>query len=118
SPWRAHLADSIEELYGTSRRSTTEALAGIFTRAEEAYLRHLPSLRSETISIEPLVEDHPGPPVYITRQLTAEQRAQYRDDLKTISADLRKLAPDVPDKNRVPRISSCLDNAIHDLEAL
>ena len=113
--WRVHLAESIEELYGTSRRSTTDALAEIFLRAEDAYLRHLPALRSGTISIEPLVEDHAGPPVYITRQLTAGQRAQYGDDLKSISADMRKLAPAIPEANRVQKILRCLDHALGDL---
>ncbi len=115
TPWRGHLAASIEELYRTTRRSTTEALAEIFLRAEDAYLRHLPSLRSGTISIEPLVEDHAGPPVYITKQLTAVQRAQYRDDLKAISVDLRKLAPSIPEANRVQKILRCLDNALGDI---
>jgi hypothetical protein len=114
-PWRGHLGASIEELYRTSRQSTTDALAEIFLRAEDAYLRHLPSLRSGTISIEPLMEDHAGPPVYITKPLTAEQRAAYRDDLTSISADLRKLAPSIPEANRVQKILRCLDNALGDL---
>jgi hypothetical protein len=113
--WREHLSNSIEELYRTSRRSTTDALAEIFLRAEDAYLRYLPSLRSGTISIEPLMEDHAGPPVYITKQLTAGQRARYRDDLKSISADLRKLAPAVPEVNRVQKILRCLDNVVGEL---
>jgi len=63
-----------------------------------------------------LVEDHPGPPVYITKQLTAAQRNQYRSDLKSIAADVRKLAPDVPAKARMWKIARCLDQAIGDLE--
>jgi len=114
-PWHEHLAASIEQLYATSRRSSTDALAAIFVRAEDAYLRHLPSLSSGTISIEPLMEDHPGPPVYITKQLNAGQQAQYRNELTSISAELRKLAPDVPEKNRVQKILRCLDHAIGDL---
>jgi len=117
-PWHQHLVASVEDLYGTSQRSAAEGLAEIFIRAEDAYLRHLPSLRSGTISVEPLMEDHPGPPIYVTKQLTAAQRAQYRDDLKSISGDLPKLAQDVPDKNRVRKIARCLDHAINDLEAL
>jgi hypothetical protein len=118
TPWRRHLAASIEELYGTSRRPVVEALSEIFIRAEDAYVRHLPSLRSGTISIEPLVEDHPGPPVYITKQLTSGQRTQYCSDLKSIAMDLRKLAPDIAEKTRVQKISRCLDHALSDLEAL
>ena len=117
TPWRQHLTTSIEELYGAPRRPATDALADIFVRAEDAYLRHLPSLRSGTISIEPLVEDHPGPRVYVTRQLTATQRTQYRDDLTSIATDLEKLAPDVPEITRVRKISRCLHQAIRDLEA-
>jgi hypothetical protein len=114
-PWRKHLAASIEELYRTLQRQTTDALAAIFLRAEDAYLRHVPSLRSGTISIEPLIEDHPGPPVYITK-LTAEQKIQYRDDLKSISADLKRLTPGIPDTKRVQKISQCLNHAISDVE--
>jgi hypothetical protein len=47
--------------------------------------------------------------------LTAGQRVQYRDDLKSISADLRKLAPAVPEVNRVQKILRCLDHAFGDL---
>lgn len=113
--WNKHLSSSIEELYGTSRRSLVEALCEIFLRAEDSYLRHLPSLRSGTISIEPLVEDHPGPPIYITKQLSAEQRGQYRDELNAILTDVQKLAPGVPEKARVQKISRCLENVIADL---
>ena len=117
TPWHKHLTASIEELYDTSRPPVTGALAEIFLRAENAYLRHLPSLRSGTISIEPLMEDHPGPLVYITKQLTPAERTQYRDDLKSISADFGKLAPDVPEKTRTRRISRCLDHVLSELEA-
>jgi hypothetical protein len=113
--WQTHLSSSIEALYRTSRRSTVDALAEIFLRSEDAYMRYLPSFSSGTISIEPLQEDHPGPRVYITKRLTAEQRAGYRDELKSISAELRKLAPDVTEKNRMQKISHCLEHVMADL---
>ncbi|MFN7996657.1 MAG: hypothetical protein U0Q18_23800 [Bryobacteraceae bacterium] len=112
--WTKHLTSSVEELYGTSRRSVVEALCQLFVRAEDAYLRYLPAFRCGTISIEPLVEDHPGPPVYITKRLNAEQRSRYREDLRGVSADLQKLAPDIPAKIRVQKIARCLQNAIAD----
>jgi hypothetical protein len=117
TPWRKHLSESVEELYGSPRSSVVDALAAIFVRAEDAYLRHLPEIRSGTISLEPLVEDHPGPPVYITRRLTAEQRTQYRADLQSIAVDAHKLAPEVPDKTRMRKVARCIDHAIGDLEA-
>src|SRR5258708_33500087 len=102
----------MEDLYGPPRRSAVDGLSDIFTRAEDAYLRHLPSFRSGTISIEPLDEDHAGPPIYITKRLTTEQRRQYRDDLKSITTALRKLSPSVPEKARMQKISRCVENAI------
>jgi len=113
--WHGHLSSSVEELYGTTNRSAVDALCGIFVRAEDAYLRHLPLLRSGTISIEPLVEDHAGPPVYITKRLNADERRQYRDEMTSIAADLRKLSPNVPEKTRIQKISRCVENVIADL---
>ena len=113
--WHKHLSSSVEELYGTTHRAAVDGLSDIFTRAEGAYLRYLPAFRSGTISIEPLDEDHAGPPIYITKRLTTEQRRQYRDELKSIATDLRKLSPNVPEKNRMRKISHCLENVIADL---
>ena len=113
--WHKHLSSSVEELYGTTNRSAVEGLSDIFTRAEDAYLRHLPSFRSGTISIEPLDEDHAGPPVYITKRLATAQRRQYGDELKSIALDLRKLSPNVPEKKRMQNISRCVENVIADL---
>ncbi len=113
--WHKHLSSSVEELYSTTRRSTVDGLSDIFTQAEDAYMRHLPSFRSGTISIEPLDEDHAGPPIYITQRLASEQRRQYRDELKSIAIDLRKLSPSVPEKKRTQKISRCVGNVIADL---
>ena len=115
--WHKHLSSSIEELYVTTSRSVVDGLSDIFTRAEDAYMRHLPSLRSGTISIEPLDEDHAGPPIYITKRLNTEQRRQYREELKSIATDLQKLSPSVPEKIRTNKISRCLENAITDLRS-
>ncbi len=115
--WHKHLAASVEELYVTTNRSAVEALCDIFVRAEDAYLRHVPALRSGTISIEPLDEDHAGPPIYITKRLTSEQRGQYRDELATIATDLQKLSRAVPEKVRLQKISGCLKNVIADLSS-
>ncbi|PYT21425.1 MAG: hypothetical protein DMG57_38575 [Acidobacteria bacterium] len=113
--WHKHLSSSVEELYGTTNRSAVDGLSDIFTRAEDAYMRYLPSLRSGTISIEPLDEDHAGSPVYITKRLATEQRRRYRDELKSIATDLRKLSPNVPEKNRMKNIFRCAENVIADL---
>jgi hypothetical protein len=62
-----------------------------------------------------LDEDHAGPPIYITKRLTSEQGRQYRDEMKSIATDLRKLAPSVPEKTRMQKISRCVENVLADL---
>jgi hypothetical protein len=66
--------------------------------------------------MEPLVSDRPGRPVYLTRRLKPEQRAQYRQDLSAIASTVRKLAPEVPEKVRIQRVLRCLDNVLKDIE--
>ena len=93
----------------------TEAMAEIFIRAEDAYLRHVPSLRSGTISIEPLVEDHPGPPVYITKQLTTEQRPiSQRPEIHRGGPE--KISSQHTRHDTSQKISQCLANALSDVE--
>ena len=68
-----------------------------------------------TISLEPLVSDQPGPPIYISKRLNAEQRTAYREDLNGIRARAAKLAPDIPDKVRMRKVLACLDSVLGDL---
>jgi len=109
--------DAIERIYRTSRVSVRDCLADAFLAAETAYLRHLPSLRSGTISLEPLVSAEPGPPVYLTKRLTPQQRAAYSTDLQRVRAQFKKLERDVGEKTRIPLILRCIENVQKDLRA-
>jgi len=71
---------------------------------------------SGTISMEPLVSDAPGPPVYITKRLTLEQRKVYREDLLEIKSRAEKLTADVPAKQRMELVVRCIGNVIQDIE--
>jgi hypothetical protein len=115
--WRKHLETTLEELYGTSGARTGD-LMELFVRSEDAYLKHLPSMRSGTISMEPLVSGHPGPPVYLTRRLGPDQRKEYRREVERLAVDFQKLAPDVPEKTRIDKILRCLGNVRKDLDAV
>lgn len=116
SPWKKHLISSVEELYPGSKITTRDALVELFLDAEEAYFKHLPAESSGTISMEPLVSDRPGPPVYLTKRLNSRQRAAYAEDLKGIQARFEKLLPDVPQKDKMRTIIGCLVNARKDAE--
>jgi hypothetical protein len=114
--WEKHLEDSVDELYPVRQRATREALSQIFLDAEQAYLRHLPARMSGTISMEPLVSDKPGPPVYLTKRLSAEQRAAYASEMTGIKARAERLLPDMsqPSKPKMERVVRCLSNVLKD----
>jgi len=114
--WEKHLEDSVEELYEVRKKPIRDALAQIFLDAEQAYFRHLPARMSGTISMEPLVSDKPGPPVYLTKRLSAAQRAAYAMELAGIKSRAEKLLPEMPQpaKPRMERVIRCLSNAAKD----
>lgn len=115
--WEKHLSSAVEELYQVSRPAVREALVQLFLDSEQAYFRHLPPRQSGTISMEPLVSDKPGPPVYLTRRLSTEQRAAYAADLKKIKRKAEKLLAALPPraKSKVTLITRCLGNVLKDL---
>jgi hypothetical protein len=114
--WEKHLEDSVEELYQVRKRAMREALAQIFLDAEQAYFRHLPARMSGTISMEPLVSNNPGPPIYLTKRLSAEQRATYASELTGIKLRAEKLLPEMPQfaKPKMERVIRCMSNVLKD----
>ncbi len=118
TPWQKHLRATVEQLYGVSKPATADALAALFVEAEVAYMRRIQHGPSGDISLEPLVEDYAGPPIYLTKKMTAPVRAQYAADLHRIEQSFRKLAPDVPEKDRVTKILRCLEKVQREIGAL
>jgi len=115
--WQRHLQTTIESLYHTGGARTGD-LMELFVQAEEAYLKNFPDMRSGTIAMEPLFGDSPGPPLYLTKHFSSEQRKEYRIAIDHISAGFLKIAGDVPEKNRVQNIIRCLQNAKKDLDSV
>ncbi len=115
--WQRHLRSSVEELYRT-KSTVSSDLADLFARSEDAYFRLASGVRSATISMEPLIGDRPGPPVYLSKRLGAEQRRAYRQEIEALTSAFRKLAGDVPEKNRMAKILRCLANVRRDLDSL
>jgi hypothetical protein len=107
--WETHLKSCVEELYGTTTRTTCEGLAQVFLAAEEAYMRYLPPDHCGTISLEPLVSNRAGPPIYLTGRLSHSQREAYNRRRESIKEDLRKLAPAVARKDKIASILRCIE---------
>lgn len=98
-----------------TRISTVDALASLFLQAEDAYFTRTPTVFSGTISMEPLVSDHPGPPVYLTDCMTPAQRRGCALDLEKVADGFRRIAPDAPEKTRIARMLRCIQNVQADV---
>lgn len=117
TPWEKHLRSTLEELYGTTRTSTVDALFDLFTRAETAYMSRIKRFGSGDISLEPLNEDFAGPPIYLTKRMTPDARRGYAKDLAGVGAGFRGIRPDVPAKAKIDRIVRCIENVQKDVAA-
>ena len=118
TPPSAHLHDALAHLYGLLKTTTRDALATLFTDAEDAYFRYLPPTECGTVSLEPLESDHAGEPIYLTQRLTPAQRADYARSLERLRAEAERLAPDVPHRDKMDKIILCLDGARQELARL
>jgi len=110
TPWRKHLDSSVEQIYRVSKPTLRDGLSEAFLAAEHAYARYLPPNFCGTISLEPLVSSKPGDPVYLTKRLTAAQRAEYSASLKAVREQFAKLEQEVPEKRRLAFILRAIDN--------
>jgi hypothetical protein len=117
-PWEKHLQDSIEPLYGVSATQTRDALAEFFLDAEKAYFKYLPPRVCGTISMEPLVSDRPGPPIYLSERLTSEQRAAYARELTVLKPRAERLVADVPRKDKMTKIIRSIESVLKDIASL
>lgn len=73
TPWRRHLQASVEEIYAVTG-SLAERIERLMLDAEDAYFSQAPFRGSGTLAMEPLVSNHPGPPVYLERIPAAERK--------------------------------------------
>ncbi len=113
-----HLDAVLEELYQPRDAATREALGQFFLEVEDAYLRYLSKDECGTISLEPLVGNRPGPPVYLRDRLKPEQRVVYAAKVERLTASFAKLQSNLQAKARSARVAACLAAVRKDLETI
>jgi len=115
--WRTYLAEAIQEIYTPRDEATARALADVFLQAEAAYFestREMP--RVGTISLEPLVSDHAGEPIYLTRYLDPASMARYGAELLKVQSQARALMGSVGAPGRIAKIVRCIDGVMQDID--
>jgi hypothetical protein len=113
--WEKHLQDAVEQVFSVPGGSVRDGLCQLLLDAEEAYFRHLPADLCGTVSLEPLVSNQPGPPVYLTQRMNAGQRAAYEQELQRLRAEAQRLLPNVPKQEKIKAVLRCLEDVRADL---
>lgn len=115
TPWREHLKWCIEKLYNVSEPYIRDDLAEVFLRAEDAYFRYVPGSMCGTVSLEPLVSDHPGPPIYLADRLGDAQLNAYGQEMVSIRTKLEKLSARMLRRDKIENIVTCINGCLKDL---
>jgi len=119
------------ELYGPDSPAVQQAVADLFSKAEEAYYD---SWNKEfeakkfvgEISIEPLFGTEPGIPHYLDVErrlpwkwvyMTPEGRLAYKSRLNAILETIPELITRVREKEKMARIITCVKNVITDIDS-
>lgn len=117
-PLEKHIQDSVEAVFQISQAATRDRVVELLLRSEDAYFQYLPAGECGTISMEPLVSDHPGSAVYLSQRLNRQQRETYGKELQSIQSGFKQLIPDIPHKGKVEKIVRCIDQVLQDLDQL
>ena len=110
------LREALTTLYAPHDGTALDDLADLFRRADAAYFERAHDVpASATLSMEPLVSDHVGPPVYLTKHLDAAGLDAYEADIAALLARCPALEPRVTDPAMVRLIATCLRGVLADI---
>ncbi len=110
------LREVLAVLYRPRDNGALDRLADLFRRADRAYFsraRNVPA--AATLSMEPLVSDHAGPPVYLTDHLDRDELDAYERDISALLAQCPSLAEEVGRPDKVATTASCLRGVLGDI---
>lgn len=118
SEWRRYLSEAVVALYAPATPQAVTALEEVFLRAEAAYFDNATGLsRVGTISMEPLVSDHAGPPVYLLEHMDRAALDRYAAELRAVREMATGLLGAVGNGDRLRLVVRCLDGALADVDA-
>jgi hypothetical protein len=113
-PLEKQMQAVIKELYRPTTPEAGTELAKLFIEAEEAYFQFIDPELCGTISLEPLVGNKAGPPVYLTERLKPEQRRQYAEAMAKVREGFVALRGKMGDSIRMDLCVRCIDGVLKD----
>jgi hypothetical protein len=110
------LRSVLADLYQPRDNAALDHLVELFLRADRAYFSRAHTLPGGgTLSLEPLVNDRVGPPVYLTEHLDHEGLRAYERDLHALLAQCPSIAAQVGRPGKISLVAACLQGALTDV---
>ena len=105
----------LQRQFLVSTPSATDSLLALFTRAEDAYFRNRKRDQpGDIVRLEPLVIDHPGPPIYLLNDMTADGRQRYIAELRRLLPLAEGLRGQVSQTEKLDRVVRGIRQAINE----
>ena len=114
------LSEAVAAVYGVSGQNLAD-LSDWFARGEKAYFSRADfKVGQGSISLEPLIWDEnpsaPGPPVYLSKRLTAQGRQEYAAELRKLKEELPRIQ--IPDQALAGITLRCIEGTLDDIAAV
>ncbi len=110
------LHEVLDLLYRPHDHTALDRLVSLFRRADAAYFAHARDLPARaTISLEPLISDHAGDPIYLTQHFDRRGLEAYEQEITALLGECSALADHVTRRDKVETIVTCLRGAQADV---
>ena len=117
--WRQQLDGILADIYQPQDQTARQQLLDLFLQAEDAYFNNASGYGPASIvELEPLIGSSPGPAIYLTQHMNAQQLANYRSALVGLRAQAQSLVSRVGNQTRMQTVIRSIDGALADIDAI
>jgi hypothetical protein len=115
--WAEMYKNILSEMFSAHSLEVTNRIFALFVAAEDAYFNNLKDYDpySADISLEPLVSDKTGDPVYILNQMTKAGMKNYLTEIDRLLTMCESLKKNVDNKRLMEKVTTCLKNTKNDI---
>jgi hypothetical protein len=115
--WKEKYKSLLSQMFSPISADVRNQLFDLFVNAENAYFENLKNYDPSRadISLEPLVSNHTGDPVYIFQQMSKEGMKKYLSAIELLISKSEDLQKKVENKALMKKVTTCLKNTKKDI---
>jgi hypothetical protein len=115
-PWERAYKKVLKKLFVPRSAAAAADLFEFFVQAEDAYFENLTDYKPNGhISLEPLVSDKVGEPIYLIRTMSVQGRRNYLREVEALLAKAETLRAGVKNEALMAKVVTCLKNTREDI---